>query len=79
MADRSNFNPGCAQCLAVRMTGMLVLDRNDLTTIVRTTAPADKVRTLWLMTLRAFNRRDRVQYPICRAATARFATRRLPL
>jgi len=70
---------GKLRILIVIVTGVLVADLDDLTTIVCAAMTAHEVRALGLMTLGALHRRDRVQLPVRRTTAARFTARRLPL
>lgn len=78
MRDRTDSDSGSVQRLAVSVTGVIVVDFDDLASVVYAAIRADEVRTLRLMTLRAIDGSNRVQYPVGRTTAARFATRCLP-
>src|SRR5579884_3765293 len=60
------------------MSGVLVLNLDDLPAVVRAAMLAHEMRTLGRVTLRTLDGRHRVEFPICRATAARLAARSFP-
>ena len=57
----------------------MIVDFDDLTSIVRPAGFANEMRPLRLVALRALDGRYRIELPVSRTAAARFTARRLPL